>query len=188
MEPSEPSLRDILRVLSEIKAENQVLRSEVTAIQARLTPIPTTTTWNFPGKPILKNPTFQGAAAGSSSQGGSPTIQVVTPSPIPLAPPERFLGDSAKFGVFFNQCHLHFIAKPSAFPDDATKVAFILSYLGGDAALWSVSLVETNHPLLYDFDGFRTELKKLFGRHIFIQGADNELLNRSEERRVGERV
>ena len=63
MNPTEPSLRDILKILSEIKIENQSLRTDLMAIQARLTPISstgTTPSWGLPKKPELRNPVFPG--------------------------------------------------------------------------------------------------------------------------------
>ncbi|XP_069470010.1 protein LDOC1-like [Ambystoma mexicanum] len=99
----------------------------------------------------------EGAAAASQ-------IQVTTPVTVPLAPPERFLGDPLKYGVFMTHCRLHFLCRPGAFPTDQTKVAFILSYPGGHAASWSVPLVDRDDPVLDNFAQFQQEMDKLFSR------------------------
>ncbi|KAJ1213790.1 hypothetical protein NDU88_001421 [Pleurodeles waltl] len=75
------------------------------------------------------------------------------------------------------QCQLQFLCWAAAFPNDAAKVAFIISYLGGNAANWSNQLVERNDPILYDFNRFKEALRKLFAKHLFVQASDNELLN-----------
>ncbi|KAJ1123214.1 hypothetical protein NDU88_001687 [Pleurodeles waltl] len=104
-------------------------------------------------------------------------VMVTTPTPVPLALPERFFGDSAKFNIFLNQCQLQFLCHAAAFPNDAAKVAFIISYLGGNATNWSITQVERNDPILYDFNQFKEALWKLFAKHLFMQVSDNELLN-----------
>ena len=108
---------------------------------------------------------------------GNPIIQVASPTMIPLAPPERFFGDPLKFASFVNQCQLQFMCKPMCFPDEQSKVAFVLSYLGGTAATWSIPLVERNDPLLYDYASFKATFKRLFDRHSYVQSIDSELLN-----------
>ena len=75
-----------------------------------------------------------------------------------------------------NQCQLLFICRPAAFPDDSAKVAFILSYLVGNATLWSIPLVESDDPILYSLPAFKEEMRKLFAKHTYMQEVDNKLL------------
>ncbi|KAJ1209666.1 hypothetical protein NDU88_005039 [Pleurodeles waltl] len=75
------------------------------------------------------------------------------------------------------ECQLQFLYREAAFPHNAAKVAFIISYLGGNAAIWSIPLMERNNPILYDFNRFKEALQKLFTKHLFEHASDNELLN-----------
>ncbi|KAJ1098499.1 hypothetical protein NDU88_003610 [Pleurodeles waltl] len=117
--------------------------------------------------------------SGTSSQtsGGSPTnISLNVPSAIPLAPPERFSGDPLKAQSFLVQVELHFTCRPHTFPD-AQPVAFLLSYLSGDAASWAIPLVRKNSPLLYNWKDFVREFERVFDRRTVTQSADRELLD-----------
>ncbi|KAJ1165667.1 hypothetical protein NDU88_006084 [Pleurodeles waltl] len=117
---------------------------------------------------------------GTSSQtsGGSPTnISLNVPSAIPLAPPECFSGDPLKAQSFLVQVELHFTCRPHTFPDAQSKVAFLLSYLSGDAATWAIPLVRKNSPLLYNWKNFVREFERVFDRRTVTQSADHELLD-----------
>ncbi|KAJ1137499.1 hypothetical protein NDU88_003897 [Pleurodeles waltl] len=117
---------------------------------------------------------------GTSSQtsGGNPTnISLNVPSAIPLAPPERFAVDPLKAQSFLVQVELHFTCRPHTFPDAQSKVAFLLSYLSGDAATWAIPLVRKNSPLLYNCKKCVREFERVFDRRTVTQSADHELLD-----------
>lgn len=105
-----------------------------------------------------------------------PTVHVIQSTGIPLAPPERFYGDPRKFETFLNQCRLHFLCKPGVFQDDSAKTAFMMSYMGGNAANWTIPLLERNDPVLHSFFDFCLELRKLFDRKSHMLSLDRELL------------
>ncbi|XP_078506417.1 protein LDOC1-like [Lissotriton helveticus] len=159
----EVTLQDIAALLAAMQAENLSLRHDMTAIQGQLaagitSPWGTTPSPRVRQEGLLRQPTF--TFGGSSTATNHDTaIQVVTPHPVQLAPPERFYGDSTKHGVFIHQCHLHFMARSSPFTDDASKVAFILSYIGGDAAQWSISLVENDDHMLNILPTFKEAMR-----------------------------
>ena len=167
------SLADIGQLLSSIQLELRDLKRDNLALRAEVEQIkkpsnPTT----FPSK----TPHFGIMGEQSDSSIKPLQISVASPISVPLAPPERFDGDSAKFSIFLNQCQLQFICRPTAFPDDSAKVAFILSYLVGNAAQWSIPLVEGDDPILYSFPRFKEALRKMFAKHSYMQAIDNELL------------
>ncbi|KAJ1105074.1 hypothetical protein NDU88_002482 [Pleurodeles waltl] len=92
-------------------------------------------------------------------------------------PPERFSGDPLKAQSFLVQVELHFTCRPNTFPDAQSKVAFVLSYLSGDAATWAIPLVHKNSPLLYNWRNSVCEFERVFDRRTVTQSADHELLD-----------
>ncbi|XP_069498729.1 protein LDOC1-like [Ambystoma mexicanum] len=117
-------------------------------------------------------------AAQTSPLPGQAPVQVqVTPDPVvPLAPPERYSGDSQKFSTFITQCHLHFLTKPAAFRSHQSRTAFVISYLTGDAAAWANPLVQKDNMVLYDWDDFLSEFEKIFNQKAATLCKDRELL------------
>ena len=182
-----PSIADLARALGDMQVEIRALREENTALKNELQKVkPRSSPWggaiSKEARPLLQPSKF-GESFVSQAQSPSPStvppinVSVTTPATVPLAPPERFYGDCAKYDIFMNQCQLQFLCRPNAFATDAAKTAFIISYLGGTAANWSIPLVERNAPLLYDYALFKETMRKLFSRHVFIQTSDNELLS-----------
>ncbi|KAJ1208141.1 hypothetical protein NDU88_003530 [Pleurodeles waltl] len=115
---------------------------------------------------------------GTSYQAsGSNPISLNVPSAIPLAPTERFSGDPLKAQSFLVQVELHFTCKPNTFPDAQSKVAFLLSYLTGDAATWAIPFVRKNSPLLYNWRNVVRKFERVFDRRTVTQSEDRELLD-----------
>ena len=169
------TLSSIQMELQKLKVENQTFRTELNLIKKG----------QVEKKPLVYPTSFgtfkksEGTpSSGNQSESSSHPVQisVTTPATVPLAPPERFNGDSSKYDIFMNQCQLQFLCRPTAFPDDSAKVAFILSYLIGNAAQWSIPLVEGDDPILYSFPRFKEALRKMFAKHSYMQAIDNELL------------
>ncbi|KAJ1100201.1 hypothetical protein NDU88_005288 [Pleurodeles waltl] len=185
-----PSLLDLTRALVGLQKEVLSLKQGNLELHAELQQYkPQDTPWGRvklkQRSSVLQAPRFDPSNHVPRPDSGPTTsttqpmqVMVTTPTPVPLAPPERFFGDSAKFNIFLNQCQLQFLCRAAAFPNDAAKVAFIISYLGGNAANWSIPLVD---PILYDFNRFKEALRKLFAKHLFVQASDNELLNLHQE-------
>ena len=173
MESRDITLTDLAHMIGNLQSETQALTKRVNALQST---IPS----GFVASPSDSDagPSFPtSGAVGFKPTAGVPVIQVASPATLPLAPPERYYGDPLKFASFVSQCQLHFMCKPMCFPDEQSKVAFVLSYLGGTASTWSIPLIERDDPLLYDYVSFKVAFKRLFDRHSFIQSADTALLN-----------
>ena len=183
------SLAEMAQVLSTLQSEMHSLREENKTLRLEMSKLSKRGEDSF-SKTYLRTPKFQfpdpldpqeglnnPPTSAPVSQSAQPVqISVAAPVPVPLAPPERFNGDSSKYSIFMNQCQLHFICRPAAFPDDSAKVAFILSYLVGNVALWSIPLVEADNAILYSLPAFKGAMRKLFARHTYMQAVDNELL------------
>ncbi|XP_069486075.1 protein LDOC1-like [Ambystoma mexicanum] len=164
METSETD--QLAQLLGELRAEVHSARQETNALRREL--IVAKERMDDLARQLLQSQAghtpLPGLGASAPIQSSNP-VQVVLPGVIPLAPPERFAGDPKRFAVFMNQCGLHFLCRPGAFPNDQSKVAFVLSYLSGSAADWSIPLVNQDDSLLQDFQGFQQNMEKLFARH-----------------------
>lgn len=101
-----------------------------------------------------------------TSQGSTRTTSVPTVvshvSPLRLAPPEKFSGDSGDCRPFLVQCDLHFQHQPAAFPTDQSKVAFMVSHLTGRAAAWATAEWSRGSTICESLGLFKDSLKKIF--------------------------
>ena len=163
------TLDDVLGALALVQQELIASRAETAALKERV-------------ERMQRNPfdVPSGRFSAPEQMGAEralPAISVTMPMPIPLAAPERYAGDPAKVQVFLTQIMLHFSCRANVFPSDQAKVAFMISYLVGDAALWAVPLVRNNDPLLTNWDNFQTEFEKVFDRRTATLSADRELLD-----------
>lgn len=83
-------------------------------------------------------------------------------SPLRLALPERFSGDSSNCRAFLVQCDLHFQHNPGAFSSDHGKVAFIVSHLTGRAAAWATAEWSRETELCYSLTDFIETMSRIF--------------------------
>jgi len=98
-------------------------------------------------------------------------IDAPPPPPLPapfkepkIGEPPTFDGKTSEFPTFLQQCKLYIRMKPITFRehDDESRVAFILSRLRGVPAEWGQALLESNSPLLTDYDLFLERLTALY--------------------------
>ena len=136
------TLEDVLGALALVQQEVAASRAETAALKVLV-------------DNMQRNP-FDATTSGTptwTARGGTttnPPISVIVPTPIPLAAPERYSGDPNKVQVFLTQIMLHFSCKPTAFQTNQSRVAFLISYLSGDAASWAVPLVSSNDQIFTD--------------------------------------
>uniref|UniRef100_A0A670JN84 CCHC-type domain-containing protein n=1 Tax=Podarcis muralis TaxID=64176 RepID=A0A670JN84_PODMU len=134
------AMADQAATLLAIAQENQALRhtvqqlsNAVTALQQRLDVLPA-----------------PGADAPASGK-------------YPVALPEKFDGAPASFPMFLAQAKLYIQGRARNFPDDHTKVHFLISLLKDQAAKWALPLLRQDSPLLADYVGFCNLLEAAFG-------------------------
>ena len=91
------------------------------------------------------------------------------PPPIPFKEPKigkspTFDGKASELPSFLQQCKLYIRMKPITFKEhnDESRVAFILSRLRGIPAEWGQALLESNSPLLTDYDTFLERFISLY--------------------------
>ncbi|XP_048021894.1 uncharacterized protein apbb3 isoform X1 [Megalobrama amblycephala] len=91
-----------------------------------------------------------------------------SPSPIavasPMAKPAPFTGSAEDCNGFLLQCSLVLEMQPHLYPDDSTKVAFIISQLEGKALRWAESLWTQKNPVVKSLSSFTNHFKEVFGK------------------------
>uniref|UniRef100_A0A670J9K2 DUF4939 domain-containing protein n=1 Tax=Podarcis muralis TaxID=64176 RepID=A0A670J9K2_PODMU len=95
-----------------------------------------------------------------------PGADAPAPGKYPVALPEKFDGTLASFPMFFAQAKLYIQGRARNFPDDCTKVHFLISLLKDQAAKWALPLLRQDSPLLTDYVGFCNHLETVFGNPL----------------------
>uniref|UniRef100_A0A670KLJ4 Gypsy retrotransposon integrase-like protein 1 n=1 Tax=Podarcis muralis TaxID=64176 RepID=A0A670KLJ4_PODMU len=93
----------------------------------------------------------------------APGADAPAPGKYPVALPEKFDGAPASFPMFLAQAKLYIQGRARNFPDDRTKVHFLISLLKDQAAKWALPLLRQDSPLLADYTGFCNRLEAAFG-------------------------
>jgi hypothetical protein len=121
---------------------------------------------------------------------------VIPPPPLPVPPPcpepsrkkvlepDRFDGtDRNKLRSFFVQCEVNFKTRARAFPTEADKVLFAVSYLRGAALDWfEPDILRAHRPgreprWMNDWTRFVGELERNFGPRDPVGEAEEQLFN-----------
>jgi hypothetical protein len=97
-----------------------------------------------------------------------------------VRPPDRFSGeDSALLKPFLAQCRMNFLANPSRFADEPSKVVFAGSYLSSVAQAWFEPFVfaeeGTASGLFQSFARFEEELARMFGDPNEVASAERKI-------------
>jgi len=140
------ALRDEVQAF---RAENQAFRDENQLLRERLA--------------ALEN-------ERTGTQNPTPPPAPTPPAPAPpfkepkIAEPPTFDGKASEFPSFLQQCKVYIRMKPITFRehDDESRVAFILSLLRGTSAEWGQAVLESNSPLLTNYDAFLERLTILY--------------------------
>ncbi|ROL49496.1 Retrotransposon Gag-like protein 6 [Anabarilius grahami] len=82
----------------------------------------------------------------------------------PMAKPAPFSGSAEDCNGFLLQCSLVLEMQPYAYPDDKSKVAFIISQLNGKALRWAEPLWTQDNPVVQSLSSFTTHFKEVFGK------------------------
>ena len=79
-----------------------------------------------------------------------------------LPSPKVFEGDLSKCRGFVAQCEFVFLHQPSRYSTDETRVALVISLLGGRALDWAVAILSKHSSLASDFPRFISEFRLVF--------------------------
>ena len=102
----------------------------------------------------------------------------VQPSREPRLPnPETYSGEPGSCRSFLSQCSLIFQLQPSSFPNDQSKIAYIITLLAGRAREWGTAIWEAKSAACDTVDTFFDEMRKVFDRSVTGREAARELLH-----------
>lgn len=90
--------------------------------------------------------------------------------------PDHYKGDMGKCGGFLLQCSLVFSQKPVTYASDASKIAYIMGLLQGNALDWAAAAYQSNSEMRQNYDRFVGELKKVFDHPVKGRDASKRLL------------
>ncbi|KAK3539560.1 hypothetical protein QTP70_010231, partial [Hemibagrus guttatus] len=82
----------------------------------------------------------------------------------PMTKPAPFTGSAEDCNGFLLQCSLVLEMQPHLYPDDRTKVAFIISQLDGKALRWAEPLWTQENPVVKSLSSFINHFKEVFGK------------------------
>uniref|UniRef100_A0A670JH06 DUF4939 domain-containing protein n=1 Tax=Podarcis muralis TaxID=64176 RepID=A0A670JH06_PODMU len=120
--------------------------------------------WCLPGGVLALRPREAGLLGAGTAP--DPGADAPAPGKYPVALPEKFDGTLASFPMFFAQAKLYIQGRARNFPDDRTKVHFLISLLKDQAAKWALPLLRQDSPLLTDYVGFCNHLETVFGNPL----------------------
>ena len=91
------------------------------------------------------------------------------------AVPPHFNGNRRQCRDFLASVDLNFRLQPRTFASDGTKIAFMASYFRESAMQWYSSLIESDDPVLADFENFRAAFEDMFGDPNLVRDAEQRL-------------
>ncbi|KAK3525000.1 hypothetical protein QTP86_012572 [Hemibagrus guttatus] len=102
-----------------------------------------------------------------------------TPSAVasPMAKPSPFTGLAEDCNGFLLQCSLVLEMQPHLYPDDRSKVAFIISQLDGKALRWAEPLWTQGNPIVKSLSSFINHFKEVFGKPAWDSSIGERLCN-----------
>lgn len=110
---------------------------------------------------LLRNP----AAPPTPPIPPTPPEPGVQPEPR-LPVPQSYAGEPNFCRAFLTRCSMHFSLQPRTFEREESKVAFVLTLLTGQAALWGTAVWENKDPCCTSFQALAAEMKRVFDRAV----------------------
>ncbi|KAJ8369826.1 hypothetical protein SKAU_G00098540 [Synaphobranchus kaupii] len=101
--------------------------------------------------------------------------------------PKLYRGGLGRCREFLLKCDIVFRMQPSSFASDSSKIAFIISSLGGSALEWATSIWDSQAPFCSNFAAFTAEMRRVFEHPTCGRDATQRLLQvRQGNRSVAE--
>ena len=115
-----------------------------------------------PGNPLPPHKGFPPPATLSPVVAGALAVPVSPVTALPLSAPEKFSGETGKCCAFIVDCEMYYELRPSAFPTERSKVAFMVSHLTGRAKAWATSEWSRESSICNSLDEFIEALRGAF--------------------------
>lgn len=119
----------------------------------------------------------------------NPATSCVSPKLTPasleprLPPPECYAGDPGTCRAFLSQCTLILKLKPSSFPSDRSKMAYLITLMSGRALAWATVVWEQQSPVCHSLEEFVAEVRKVFNYPLSGRAASRKLLELRQDSR-----
>ncbi|ROL53350.1 Sterile alpha and TIR motif-containing protein 1 [Anabarilius grahami] len=121
-----------------------------------------TLTVNPPPPPIITSPSPAPAVTTVNT--------VISPSPpvyaSPMAKPAPYSGSAEDCSGFLLQCELVLEMQPHQYPNDTSKIAFLISQLSGKALKWADSIWSQHGVVTQSYSAFISHFREVFGKPI----------------------
>ena len=104
---------------------------------------------------------------------------------LPIGTPTKFSGNSIDLEGFIQHCELNFGLKSLLFRTDSHKVAYMFSYMEGDAKAFVANLIRSQSPVITNYDAFVALLRRVFGNTDIVFNFTQAILA-LRQKRIGE--
>ncbi|ROL47168.1 Retrotransposon-derived protein PEG10 [Anabarilius grahami] len=132
-----------------------------------------TLTVNPPPPPIITSPSLAPAVTTVNT--------VISSSPpvyaSPMAKPAPYSGSAEDCSGFLLQCELVLQMQPHLYPNDTSKIAFLISQLSGKALKWADSIWSQHGAVTQSYSAFISHFWEVFGKPISDSSAGEKLYN-----------
>ncbi len=123
------------------------------------------------------------ASAASAQQAVPPQMDpLMLDYMFPLGKPTKFSGNSLDLEGFIQHCEINFRLKSMMFRSDPHKVAYMFSFMEGDAKLFVAHLIQAGNPVLNNYDAFVSLLRRVFGNIDIVFNCTQIIMTLKQER------
>ncbi|ROI96427.1 Retrotransposon-derived protein PEG10 [Anabarilius grahami] len=131
---------------------------------------------------LTTNPPSPSPVTSPSPAPAATTVSTVSsPSPpvyvSPMARPAPYSGSAEDCSGFLLQCELVLEMQPHLYPNDTSKIAFLISQLNGKALKWADSIWSQHGAVTHSYSAFISHFREVFGKPITDSSAGEKLYN-----------
>ena len=122
----------------------------------------------------------------SASQSSTPPSAPPAPrfTSVKLGDPDQFDGKPRSIRTFLNECESRFLFQKDAFVDNHLRCRYAGTLIASKCRGWFTKLLNTNSPIIHDWDLFKIEFTKFYGDPDQERTAMNRLQNLNQKSSV----
>ncbi|ROL48428.1 Retrotransposon-derived protein PEG10 [Anabarilius grahami] len=94
-----------------------------------------------------------------------------------MARPAAYSGSAEDCSGFLLQCELVLEMQPHLYPNDTSKIAFLISQLNGKALKWADSIWSQHGAVTQSYSAFISHFREVFGKPLTDSSAGEKLYN-----------